>query len=139
MAWCWGKNCGFDAAIRPPCSGFIRPKIYLFCSWEPMIFLVLILYLWRLLSRSLLPFYTTRTTLSLFVSAKPFWDPILYSTRVFARLTNMSKRSSKPSLMSFSGAIEAFGKLPRDFSLVMVSTSIGRGNISFFGVSEVPF
>ena len=41
--------------------------------------------------------------------------------------------------MSFSGAIEAFGKLPRDFSLVMVSTSIGRGNIRFFGVSEGPF
>ena len=41
--------------------------------------------------------------------------------------------------MSVSGAIEAFGMLPPDFSLVMVSTSIGRGNISFVGVSEGPF
>ena len=67
------------------------------------------------------------------------WDPILYSTRVFARLANMLKRSSKPSLMSFLGDIGVFGMHPRDFSLVMVSTSIGRANISFFGVSEVPF
>ena len=98
-----------------------------FYSWEPMIFLGLILQSWVLPSRSLLPFCTTRTTLSLFVSAKPFWGPILYSTCVFACLTNMLKRSSTPSLMSFSGDIEAFGIHPRDFSRVMVSTSIGRG------------
>ena len=102
-----------------------------------MILLVLILKLWVLLPRSLLPFCTTRTTLSLFVSDKPFWDPILYSTRVFARLTNMFKRSSNSSLMSFFGDIEVFGMHLRDLSLVMVSTYIGRGNISFFGASTI--
>ena len=51
--------------------------------------------------------------------AKHFWNPILYSTRVFVCLTNMLKRSSKPSLMSFSGDIGVFEMHPRDFSLVL--------------------
>ena len=50
----------------------------------------------------------------------------------------MIKCSSKPSLMSFSEDTGAFGLHPRDFSLVMVSTTIGSGNVSFFGVSEGP-
>ena len=35
-----------------------------------------------------------------------------------------------------SGDIETFGMYPRDFSLVIVSISIGRCNISFSGVSR---
>ena len=65
--------------------------------------------------------------------------PILHSTRVLALLTNMLKRSSKPSLMYFSGNIEAFGMHPRDFSLVILAASLGRGNISYSEVSEGPF
>ena len=68
---------------------------------------------------------------SLFVSVdKPFGDPILYSTLRVRALNRYVKTFLEALPYVFSGGIEAFGIHPRDFSLVMVSTSLGRGNIS---------